>query len=127
MHQQQRPAWKPWHKITLGVVGGVLALVLVVVLTSGDDQVLEGDLDASGQTACDETARYAADGFPEEGRDEALSVIYEAATESEIAEISEGGDLLGNTLAGSPTAWQHPLDVIAAACRDHGWEGANGK
>jgi hypothetical protein len=109
----------------MAAAAAVLALALAAC--GSDEPDVEGDLDASAQTACDEVARWSADGYPEDEREEVLATIAEAAADTSIAEIQAPSDELANAAGGSATAYEAPVDELAAACVELGWEGANGR
>jgi hypothetical protein len=102
------------------------ALVFALAACSDEEPEVEGDLDASAQTACDEVAAWSADGYPEEDRVEVLTSIAAAAGDSSVEEIKAASDEIAAAADGSPTAYEVPLDELASACMDLGWEGANG-
>jgi len=90
---------------------------------SEDEPETEGDLDASAQAACDATAEWSADGYPEDVRDETLQEIADAAAASEVPEIQAPSDEIANAVGGSATAYEVPLDELASACLEAGWSG----
>lgn len=103
----------------------VLAAFAMLAACSDDEPVIEGDLDASAQSACDELAEYSADDFPEEGREETLASIAEAAQESELELIVTNGGFVENTLGENWSAQEMALDGLAFQCTENGWDGAN--
>jgi uncharacterized lipoprotein len=100
------------------------ACVFALAACSGEDEPeADGELDASARTACDRTAEWSADGYPEDVRDETLQEIADAAAASDIPEIQAPSDEIAAAVGGSATAYQAPLDELASACMDLGWEG----
>jgi hypothetical protein len=101
-----------------------VACVFALAACSGEDEPeADGDLDAPAQTACDKTAQWSADGYPEDVRDETLQEIADAAAASEVPEIQAPSDEIAAAVGGSATAYQVPLDELASVCLDLGWSG----
>lgn len=111
-------------------VVAVAAAAVFALAACGEDEpetVLEGDLDASAQAACDTFARYWADGHPEENRAEVIGEVADLAAESSLEEIQRTAETMMDAIDTDAESFERfAADYFAAACQDAGWEGANG-
>lgn len=105
------------------ITAALLALAPAAACSSGSDDP-DWQADDPAYFACEDTARYASDGYPVASRQERMDEMNSWAARSSNAQIVEQGAAVSRVASGPDEAFRLALDVLAATCLDLGWEEA---
>lgn len=108
-------------RTTAAAIIAALALTLTAC-GSSDDSKPTGNLDQSGQQACDDFAHGYKTAETRSARIKLADTVNASAKKSTVDRIPDMGKALTRSADSNNEAWKIGADAFAQACLDAGWE-----